>query len=164
MNPMIKKYVDDNFMTEEEGQYIEDAIMNKESIVVSGHRSSGVRPLFANLMAVAKKNFNGVQVKKAEDLEKDAEFYLIPASDDLESMISGAIATGDSAIVTLKEPEHPISLIKILKTNFKQGKGGINKKIHTLECRKENDIPFLDKITEMHIDENGKVVKTDFQK
>ena len=164
MNPMIKKYVDDNFMTEEEGQYIESAIMNKESIVVSGHRSSGIRPLFANLMAVAKKNFNVVQVKKAEDIEKEAAFYLIPASDDLEAMISGALGAGDAAFVTLKEPEHPISLMKILKTNFKQGKGGTNKKIHTLECRKENDIPFLDKIVEMHIDENGKVIKTEFEK
>ena len=151
-------------MTEGGGKYIGNAIMNKESIVVSGHRSSGIRPLFANLMAVAKKSFNSVQVKKVEDLEKEAEFFLIPASDSLEEMISGALGSGDAAFITIKEPEHPISLMKILKTNYKKGKGGTNKKIHTLECRKENDVPFLDKITEMYINEDGKVIKTDFNK
>lgn len=78
MNTMIKKFVDQETMTEEQGKYVEDAIMRKESIVVSGHRSAGIRPLMASLMAVAKTNFSNVQVKVFDDLEKDVEFFLIP--------------------------------------------------------------------------------------
>ena len=162
MNTMIQKFVSSNFMTEEQGQYIEDAIMRKESIVVSGHRSAGIRPLMASLMAVAKSNFTSVQVKGFEDLEKDVEFFLIPGLDnvDFEKVIQDAIAAPNTAFVSLKEPEHPVSLMKVMKANFKAGKG-INKKIHTLECIKIDNVPVLDKITEMHINEKGKVIKTD---
>ena len=159
---MISKFVQQGFMTEEQGQYIEDAIMKKESIVVSGHRSAGIRPLMATLMAVAKKEFSNVQVKSFEDLEKEAEFFLVPGIDeiDFEKLIGDAIAVPNTAFISLKEPEHPVSLMKVMKANFKNGKG-INKKIHTLECTKIDGVPILEKITEMHINESGKVVKTD---
>ena len=162
MNPMISKFVQQGFMTEEQGQYIEDAIMKKESIVVSGHRSAGIRPLMATLMAVAKKEFSNVQVKSFEDLEKEAKFFLVPGIDgiDFEKLIGDAIAVPNTAFISLKEPEHPVSLMKVMKANFKNGKG-INKKIHTLECTKIDGVPILEKITEMHINESGKVVKTD---
>lgn len=162
MNPMISKFVQQNFMTEEQGQYIEDAIMRKESIVVSGHRSAGIRPLMATLMAVAKKEFSNVQVKGFEDLEKETEFFLIPGIDDIdfEKLIGAAIAVPNTAFISLKEPEHPVSLMKVMKSNFKEGKG-INKKIHTLECTKIDGVPILEKITEMYVNESGKVVKTD---
>ncbi|WFA09374.1 hypothetical protein [Tissierella sp. Yu-01] len=163
MNPMISKFVEQKFMTEEQGQYIEDAIMRKESIVVSGHRSAGIRPLMATLMAVAKKSFTNVQVKGFEDLENQVEFFLIPGIDniDFEKLVGDAIAVPDTAFISLKEPEHPVSLMKVLKSNYKQEKG-INKKIHTLECTKIDGVPYLDKITEMYINENGKILKTDF--
>ena len=150
-------------MTEEQGQYIEDAIIRKESIVVSGHRSAGIRPLMASLMAVAKSNFTNVQVKNFEDLEKDVEFFIIPGLDniDFEQVISDAISKPNTAFVSLKEPEHPVSLMKVLKANFKNGTG-IGKKIQTLECVKENDAPKLAKITEMFVDEKGKVNKKDY--
>ena len=159
---MISKFVQQGFMTEEQGQYIEDAIMKKESIVVSGHRSAGIRPLMATLMAVAKKEFSNVQVKSFDDLKKEAEFYLVPGIDgiDFEKLIGDAIAVPNTAFISLKEPEHPVSLMKVMKANFKNGKG-INKKIHTLECTKIDGVPILEKITEMHINESGKVVKTD---
>lgn len=163
VNPMISKFVSQSFMTEEQGQYIEDAIMRKESIVVSGHRSAGIRPLMASLMAVAKSNFKNVQVKSFEDLEKETEFFLIPGLDnlDFEKLIGDAIAVENTAFVSLKEPEHPVSLMKVMKANFKAGKG-IGKKIHTLECIKVDDVPVLDKITEMELGENGKILKKDF--
>ncbi len=162
MNPMIKKFVDSEMMTEEQGKFIEEAIMRKESIVVSGHRSAGIRPLMATLMAVAKSNFTSVQVKGFEDLEKDVEFFLIPGLDnlDFEKLISEAIAKEDTAFVSLKEPEHPVSLMKVLRQNFKNGTG-MGKRIQTLECDKENDLPKLVKITEMYLDENGRVKRQD---
>lgn len=162
MNAMIKKFVDSNMMTEEQAKFIEEAIMRKESIVVSGHRSAGIRPLMATLMAVAKSNFTNVQVKSFEDLEKDVEYFLIPGLDnlDFEKLISDAIAKPDTAFVSLKEPEHPVSLMKVLRQNFKNGTG-MGKKIQTLECDKENDVPKLVKITEMYLDEKGKVKRQD---
>lgn len=163
MHAMIQKFVDQKFMTEEQGQYINDAIMRKESIVVSGHRSAGIRPLMATLMAVAKSSFTSVQVKDFPDLESEVEFFLIPALDnvDFEQVIQQAIGVPNAAFVSIKEPEHPLSLLKLLKANYKEGKG-VNKKIHTLECRKEDGVPYMDKITEMYLDENGKVIKADF--
>ena len=163
MNPMIQKFVDQEFMTQEQGEYIEAAIMRKESIVVSGHRSAGIRPLMASLMAVAKKSFTNVQVKGFEDLQKETEFFLIPGLDnvDFEKLVGDAIGVEGTAFVSLKEPEHPVSLMKVMKANFKLGKA-IGKKIHTLECIKVDDVPVLDKITEMVLNEKGKIEKTDF--
>ena len=162
MNPMIAKFVSQSFMTEEQGQYIEDAILRKESIVVSGHRSAGIRPLMASLMAVAKASFPSVQVKSFEDLATETDFFLVPGLDnlDFEKLIGDAIAVENTAFVSLKEPEHPISLMKVMKANHKAGKG-IGKKIHTLECIKVDNVPVLDKITEMMLDESGKILKKD---
>lgn len=162
MNPMIAKFVSQGFMTEEQGQYIEDAIMRKESIVVSGHRSAGIRPLMASLMTVAKAAFPSIQVKGFEDLQAEAEFFLIPGIDglDFEKLIGDAIAVENTAFVSLKEPEHPVSLMKVMKANYKAGKG-IGKRIHTLECIKVDNVPVLDKITEMMLDESGKIQKKD---
>jgi hypothetical protein len=163
MNPMIQKFVDQKFMTQEQGEYIEAAIMNKESVVVSGHRSAGIRPLMASLMAVAKKEFSNVQVKGFEDLEKETEFFLIPGLDnlDFEKLVGEAIGVEGTAFVSLKEPEHPVSLMKVMKANYKAGKA-VGKKIHTLECIKVDDVPVLDKITMMVLNEKGKIEKTDF--
>ena len=162
MNVMIEKFVKTGMMTQEQGQFIEDAIMRKESIVVSGHRSAGIRPLMASLMGVAKSNFTNVKVKDFDDLEKDVEFFLIPGIDDIdfEGLISEAIAKPDTAFVSLKEPEHPVSLMKVLRKNFKNGTGK-EKIIQTLECVKENDEAKLSKITTMYLNEKGKVKKED---
>lgn len=163
MHPMIQKFVDQKFMTQDQGEYIEAAIMNKESVVVSGHRSAGIRPLMASLMAVAKKEFANVQVKGFEDLEKETDFFLIPGIDnlDFEKLVGDAIGVEGTAFVSIKEPEHPVSLMKVLKANYKAGKA-VGKKIHTLECIKVDDVPVLDKITMMVLNEKGKIEKTDF--
>lgn len=160
---MITKFITQNFMTEDQGKYIEEAILRKESIVVSGHRSAGIRPLMASLMAVAKSNFKSIQVKGFEDLEKQTDYFLIPGIDDLdfEDLISTTIGKKDTAFISIKEPEHPVSLMKVMKSNYKQG-NAIGKKIHTLECIKVDDVPILDKITLMYLNEKGKITKEDF--
>lgn len=162
MNPMIKKFVDSAMMTKEQAFFIEEAIMRKDSIVVSGHRSAGIRPLMASLMGIAKSNFTSVQVKSFEDLEKEVEFFLIPGLDniDFENLIYEAISKAGSSLVSVKEPEHPLSLMKVLRQNFKKGKA-IGKKIQVLKCAKENDEAKLVKITQMHLDEKGKIIKED---
>ncbi len=161
---MIQKYVNQNFMTEAEGNYIEEAIKRKESVIISGHRSAGIRPLMATLMAVAKSNFKSVQVKGFDDLSNDVEYFLIPGLDnlDFEDLIGKAMATPNTSFVTLKEPEHPYSILKLLKGVYKQT-GDTSKIYQVLECAKINDEPKLTKITSMRIDENGKVIKADFE-
>lgn len=164
MNTMIKKYVDQGFMTEAEGNYINEAIQNKHSIIVSGHRSAGIRPLMATLMAVAKSNFESVQVKGFEDLENDTEYFLIPGLDnlDFEKLIFEAMKKPNTSFITIKEPEHPYSVLKLMKKVYKETKD-TSKVYQVLECSKIDNIPKLTKITKMVIDENGKIVKEDFK-
>lgn len=164
MNPMIKKFVDQNFMTEAEAKYIEEAIMRKESIIVSGHRSAGIRPLMATFMAVTKNNFNTVQVKGFDDLNNDAEYFLIPGLDniDFEKLITNAIAKPNSSFISIKEPEHPYSILKLLKEVYKSN-GDTSKVYQVLECAKVNDVPKLTKITQITLDEKGKLIKIDFK-
>lgn len=164
MDKMIERFVKQEVITEEEGEYIDSAIKRKESIVVSGHRSAGVRPFLASLMAAAKKSFDCQQVKSFDDLEKEADFLLIPGIDglDFEKLISEAVAKEDTAVITIKEPEHPISLMKILTLNARKDKS-LGKKFHTLDFKKENDLPYLDKITEIMLNEKGKIKKQRFE-
>jgi len=77
MNPFIKKLVDSKFMTEAQGNYIEEAVMRKDSIIISGHKGFGILPLFATISATAKSNFKIKQIKGFEDLEDEADYYLI---------------------------------------------------------------------------------------
>lgn len=164
MHKMIEKFVTQGFMKEAEGQYIEDALDRKESIIVSGHRSAGIRPFMATLMAVAKSKYTAVQVKGFEDLEKEAEYLLIPGIDglDFEKLIGDAMAKPNTAFVSVKEPEHPYSIMKLLKGVYK-ATGDTSKVYQVIECEKENDVPFVQKITEMKLDEKGKVTKKDLE-
>ena len=164
MNPMIKKFVDQNFMTEAEAKYIEEAIIRKESIIVSGHRSAGIRPLMATFMAVAKNNSSTIQVKGFDDLNNDVEYFLIPGLDniDFERLITDAIAKPNSSFISIKEPEHPYSILKLLKDVYKLN-GDISKVYQVLECAKVDDVPKLTKITQITLDEKGKFVKIDFK-
>lgn len=164
MNPMIQKFVNQEFMTDAEGKYIEDAISRKESIIVSGHRSAGIRPLMATFMAVAKNNFKSVQVKGFEDLNNDVEYFLIPGLDnlDFEKLIGEAMAKPNTSFVTIKEPEHPYSIMKLLRQVYKEN-GDTSKVYQVIECNKIDNVPKLTKITKMYLDEKGKMIKEDFE-
>ncbi|WP_312908785.1 hypothetical protein [Tissierella praeacuta] len=164
MNTMIQKYVTQGFMTEAEGNYIDEAIDKKESIIVSGHRSAGIRPLMATLMAVAKGKFKSIQVKGFEDLNKDVEYFLIPGLDnlDFEKLIGEAMAKPNTSFISLKEPEHPYSILKLLRQVYKETED-TSKVYHLIECAKIDNVPKLTKITKMHLEEKGKIIKVDFE-
>ena len=164
MHKMIEKFVSQEFMTEAEGKYIEAALDRKESIIVSGHRSAGIRPFMATLMGVAKGKHTSAQVKGFEDLTADVEYLLIPGIDgiDFEKLISDAMAKPESAFISIKDPEHPYSIMKVLKNVYK-ATGDTSKVYQVIECEKENDVPFVQKITEMKLDEKGKVTKKDLE-
>ncbi|MCF6464615.1 hypothetical protein [Clostridium sp. Cult2] len=165
MNPMLKKLVDQDFMTEPQGEYLEDSIGKKESIIVSGHKGWGIRPLMATLMAIAKINSKAIQVKGFDDLKKeDVEYFLIPGISgiDFEKLIAEAMAIPNSAFISIKDPEHPYSIFKLLREVFKKNKD-TSKVYQVLECAKIDDVPKLIKITQITLDETGKLNKIDFK-
>jgi hypothetical protein len=161
---MIKRFVVQGFMTETQAEYIEKAIMRKESIIISGHRSAGIRPFMATLMAVAKSNFNSTQVKNFDDLQSEVDYLLIPGLDniDFEKIIGDAMAKPNTAFISIKEPEHPYSILKLLKNVYKQT-GDSSKVYQALECAKVDNVPKLTKITKMSLDEKGKIIKVNFE-
>lgn len=166
MNQNLKKLVDQGFMTEEQGEYIENAIRNKESLIVSGHKGWGIRPLIATLMAVAKSSSNALQVKGFEDLKTpNADYLLIPGINDIdfEKLVKDAMAVSNTALITLKDPEHPYSIFKLLREVFKETNDS-SKIYHILECAKVNDMPILSKITKVTVDEKGKINKSDLNR
>ncbi|MDY6065405.1 MAG: hypothetical protein SPI59_03670 [Finegoldia sp.] len=150
MHAMLKKFVDDGFMTEEQEQVIEDAIANKESIIISGHRSTGIRQVLAAMMAIAKKSYDTVQVKDMSSLEKEGDYYMIPGidSDEFEDIVLAAFSKPNSSIITIKEPEHPYSIIKIMKKGAKES-GDYSQTVNFLEARKMDGVPFLISTTKM---------------
>jgi len=163
---MLKKLVDQNFMTEEQANYIEEAIKRKESLIVSGHRGWGTRPLIATLMAVAKSSFKTIQVKGFEDLENnEIDYLLIPGIKDIdfEELVKKAMAIPNISLITIKDPEHPYSIFKLLRDVFKETNDS-SKTYHILECAKVNDEPILSKITKATMDEKGKLIKEDLKR
>lgn len=164
MNPMLKKLVDQGFMAASQVDYIEEAIMRKESLIVSGHKGWGIRPLMATLMAVAKSNSKTVQVKGFDDLNNEADYFLIPGISgiDFEKLIADAMAVPNSSLISIKDPEHPYSIFKLLRQVFKLNKD-TSKVYQILECAKVDDLPRLIKITQVTLDEKGKLVKVDFE-
>ena len=166
MNLMLKKLVNQNFMTEEQADYIEEAINKKESLIVSGHRGWGTRPLIATLMAVAKSNYKTIQVKGFQDLENnEIDYLLIPGIKDIdfEELVKKAMALPNTSLITIKDPEHPYSIFKLLRDVFQETNNS-SKIYHILECAKVNDEPILSKITKVTIDEKGKLIKNDLKR
>ncbi|KMT20974.1 hypothetical protein [Clostridium cylindrosporum] len=164
MNPMLKKLVDTNFMTEAYGKYIEEAIMNKDSFIISGHKGWGILPLMATVSTVAKSNFKIKQVKGFEDLNDEAEYYIIPDLKDIdfEKLVTDTIQISNTSMISIKDPDHPYSILKILRDVYKINQD-TSKVYQVLECAKINDEKKLAKITKITIGEKGKLTKVDFE-
>ncbi len=164
MNTFLKKLVDKGFMTEGQGQYIEEAIAKKNSFIVSGHKGWGILPLMAAVSAAAKGSFRIKQVKVFEDLEEDTDYLLIADIKDIDygKLVEKAILTESASFISLKDPDHPYSIFKILGDINKSGVV-VQKTIQVLECAKINDESKLAKITEVTMSDKGKVKKVDFK-
>lgn len=166
MNPMIKRLADQGFLTEEQANYIEEALEKKESLIVSGHRGWGTRPLIATLMAAAKASHKTIQVKGFDDLNNtDVDYFMIPGISDIdfEKLVKDAMATPNVSLITIKDPEHPYSIFKLVREVFKETNDN-SKTYHILECAKVDDTPILAKITKTTVDENGRVKKVDLKR
>lgn len=164
MNSFLKKLVDQKFMTEGQANYIEEAIMRKDCIIISGHKGWGILPLMATAGAVAKTNFKIKQVKGFDDLKEVADYYLIAdlSNIDYAKLITGAVLMPRASFISLKDPDHPYSILKILGDVFKLN-GDTSKVYQVLECAKVNDEKLLAKITRITLNESGKLVKVDFK-
>ena len=162
MNPMIKRFMDQELVTEAEAKYIEEAINRKETVIVSGHRSAGTRPFMAGLMAVAKTAGTSLQVKGFEDIKADVEYLLIPGIDDIdfEKLILDAMKEENKSFISVKEPEHPYSIMKLMRDAFKET-GDSSKVYQVIECDKFDGVPKVVKITEMTLNEKGRVQRVD---
>ena len=138
MHPMLQKHVDSGYMKEEHGLYIEEAIAKGETLIISGHRSAGIRPFMAAIMAVAKGSHKTAQVKDEAGIEaaSDVDYILIPAltEENCESMVQAA---------------------------FNKKVGDLTKVVHLIECRKLDGIPHLINFSKMTYDEKGKVKRED---
>lgn len=164
MNAFLKKLADQGFITEGQGQYIEEAIMKKDCFIISGHKGWGILPLMATVSAVAKSNFKIKQVKGFEDLKDEADYLLIAdiSNIDYAKLIADAVLTPNSSFISLKDPDHPYSIFKILGDIYKSN-GVTSKVIQILECAKVEGENKLFKITKVTMADNGKLKKLDFK-
>ena len=164
MNSFLKKLVDQKFMTEGQANYTEEAIMRKDCLIISGHKGWGILPLMATASAVAKTNFKIKQVKGFEDLKEESDYYLIAdlSNIDYAKLITDAITVPNLSFISLKDPDHPYSLLKILGDVYKVN-GDTSTTYQVLECAKVNDEKLLAKITQINLNESGKLVKVDFK-
>lgn len=157
MDVGLKKMVDNGFMTNEQALYIENAISAKESVIVSGHKGWGILPLLATIGNLAKQKFEVKQIKEKSGLDESAEYYLIatPKESDFEGLIISAFSK-DEPTITLKDPDHPYSIMKVLK-----GIDRINKRFCVVECAKIGEEKKVSNIKCLYISDSGKLIKED---
>lgn len=163
MNPFLKKLVDQKFMTDGHANYIKEAAMRKDSFIISGHKGFGILPLMATISTVAKSNFKIKQVKDFEDLKEEADYYIIADLSDIDyaKLIADTMLVPNSSFIALKDPDHPYSILKLLGDVYKAN-SDTSKVYQVVECIKVGGEKQLGKITQMTLNENGKVVKVDF--
>lgn len=162
MNAGLQKLVDSGFMTVEHGEYIEKAVQEKDTIIVSGHKGWGILPLLATIGALAKEHHPVKQVKGFECLAEESGYLLIvsPKEENFEKLVTDAFSNKAVATITLKDPDHPYSIMKVLKDVYKTN-ADTSRVYQVIECAKINDEKKLSKITRMTIGEGGKINKID---
>ncbi len=164
MNQMIKKLIDQEFMTESQAEYLETAISNKDNIIISGHRGHGILPLLATLGAVAQ----GVgKLKPVRNIDNDlnddsASYYLIGDLKDVDypSLLLNILSTEKVSIITIKDADHSFSVMKLLSDVYKKNNEAI-KTYQLVECTKDADgIKKIAKIVKAVQNSQGKLERT----
>ncbi|MDD2370533.1 MAG: hypothetical protein PHQ32_00830 [Firmicutes bacterium] len=164
MNQMIKKLVDQQFMTETQAEYLETAISNKDNIIISGHRGHGILPLLATLGAVAQ----GVgKLKPVRNIENDlnddlASYYLIGDLKEVDypSLLLNILSNEKVSIITIKDADHSFSVMKLLSDVYKTNKEAA-KTYQLIECTKDAEgTKKIAKIVKAVQDKEGKLVRS----
>jgi hypothetical protein len=160
MHPMFEKLVKESFITGEQVQLIEEAVNDKRTIIVSGHKGWGILPLLATISTYAKADKSIQQVKTLADLETAADFHVVtnPKEASFEEVVISGIKTEGVNLLAIKDPDHPYSLFKIMKDINKEA-GPLTKKFFVIECAKKDDLKHVSKLTKVEMDENGKLNK-----
>jgi hypothetical protein len=160
MHPMFQKLMNESFIKDEQVQVIEKAVSEKRSIIVSGHKGWGILPLLATISTVAKGDASVQQVKSIDDLNVAAEFHVVtnPKDVSFEDVIITGIKGEGVNLLAIKDPDHPYSLFKIMK-DIQKAEGSLSKKFLVVECAKKDDLKHVSKLTQVEMDENGKLKK-----
>lgn len=158
MDAGFKKLVDSQFMTEAQAVYIENAVSQKENIIVSGHKGWGILPLLATIGNFAKQQFEVKQVKDLDSLTDDVQYYVIaaPKESDFEALVVKAFSADMARTITLKDPDHPYSIMKVLKQIKK-----VDRPFCVVECAKVGESKICSNIKRMYLSADGKVMKED---
>ncbi len=161
MHPMFQKLMNESFITEAQVQVIEEAVNDKRSIIVSGHKGWGILPLLATISTYAKADASIQQVKTISDIEEVADFHVVtnPKDSSFEDVIVSGIKQDGVNILAIKDPDHPYSLFKIMK-DIQKDKGALTKKFLVIECAKKEELKHVSKLTSVEMDELGKLQKT----
>lgn len=164
MNQMLKKLIDQEFMTEAQAEYLEAAITNKDNIIISGHRGHGILPLLATLGSVAQ----GIgKIKPVRNIENDlnddsVDYYLIGDLKDVDypSLLLNILANEKVSIITLKDADHSFSVMKLLSDVYKTNNES-TKTYQLIECTKDaNDLKKIAKIVKAVQNSQGKLERT----
>lgn len=164
MNQMLKKLIDQEFLTENQAEYLEASIANKDNIIISGHRGHGILPLLATLGSVAQ----GVgKLKPVRNIENDlnddsADYYMIGDLKDVDypSLLLNILANEKVSIITLKDADHSFSVMKLLSDVYKTNNES-TKTYQLIECTKDaNDLKKIAKIVKAVQNDQGKLERT----
>lgn len=168
MNPMLQKLIDQDFMGTDDANYLEKAIANKDTIIISGHRGHGILPLLASLGAVAQGS--GLKVKPVRNPETDlddtnADYFMIGDLKDTDytDLLVNAFSKKGQGVIVIKDADHSFSVMKIVSDVFK-ATGDSEKVYQLVECTKENDVKMLKKMVKLTLNEKGRPVRTPFEK
>lgn len=161
MNSMLKKLIDQSFMTEEQGNYITEAISNKDNVIISGHRGHGILPLLASLGAVAQTTGKLKPVRNVEtDLEDDSADYLLIGDlkgVDYADLLTSIFADKKASVITIKDADHSFSVMKVLKDVYKKNSAA-TKTYQVIECTKDSDeVKKIAKIVKITQKADGKL-------
>lgn len=164
MNQMLKKLIDQEFMTEAQAEHLEAAIANKDNIIISGHRGHGILPLLATLGSVAQ----GVgKLKPVRNIENDlgdesADYYMIGDLKDVDypSLLLNILANEKVSIITIKDADHSFSVMKLLSDVYKANNAS-TKTYQLVECTKDADgVKKIAKIVKAVQNDQGKLERT----
>lgn len=163
----LQELANTDFITPEQAEFLEQCIENKENIVVAGHKGHGILILLSHLVTC----INPAQAKLKQvknipaDLEAEADYYLVGdlKDKDYEELLTALFSKKDSAVLTLKDPDHNFSLMKIIR-DVAAKTNDYSKKYIVVEAKKVQDVKKVCKITRLSFNNAGKIVKEDIFK
>lgn len=162
-SPKLRQLADKGFITPEQVAYLEQRLEKKDNVIVAGHKGHGILILMANLMTAIPKGAKIKQVKKIPgDLEGEADYFLLGdlKDQDYSQLLFKLFSKKDGAVLTIKDPDHNYSLMKIVREVAKETKD-YSKAYVVVECKKVDEENKVVKITRITSNDSGRLIKED---